>query len=165
MGPGGRGRAGDPGPHEQRQGGNFCPAETPADGSAAREPALAVRGPTAHLAWIDETGSGSGVFYRRGDLPRNASGGNVPASFALGQSYPNPTNGFAFIGLDVPVASTAAIAFYNVLGELVLTVGPKSYEPGRYLEPVDVGALASGVYFYRFTAPGFESARKMVVLR
>ena len=121
---------------------------------------------TAHLAWIDENGLESGIFYRRGDLPRNTSGGGTPPrAFALRQSYPNPTNGFAFIGFDIPVPASAAIGIYNVLGELVLSVGEKTYGPGRYLEPVDVGELPSGIYFYRLSAPGFESVKKMVVLR
>ncbi|HLF14087.1 MAG TPA: hypothetical protein VI932_04285, partial [Bacteroidota bacterium] len=115
------------------QGENFCPVMYPAGGSAAGEPSLVVLDSAAHLAWIAE----AGVFYRRGILPRNTSGGGLPpASFALGQSYPNPTNGFAFIGFEIPVPAPAAIGIYNVLGELVHSVGPKSYAPGRYVEPV-----------------------------
>ncbi len=145
---------------------NFCPAAFPADGPAAREPALALADSTMHLAWVDEVGRGSGIYYRNGFLPRDTSGGNLPpGSFALKPSYPNPTNGFAYIGFDIPVAADAALTIYNVLGELVLTIGPKFYGPGRYLEPVDVGGLPSGVYFYRLITPGFATARKMVVLR
>jgi hypothetical protein len=145
---------------------SFCPEVTPGGGDDAREPVIAVRDSIVHVAWIDESGGGLEVFYRNGLLPARASGGDIPpASFALKQSYPNPTNGFAFIGFDVPATAPVSIGVYSVLGELVMRLATRTYAPGRYVEPVDVGSLPSGVYFYRLSAPGFDASGKMVILR
>lgn len=148
------------------RGESFCPVMFPAPGSAAREPSVIVRDSIVHVAWIDDGAGRSGVAYRRGTMPPNPAGGSTPpSSFALKQSYPNPTNGFAFIGFDVPAPSTAAIVIYNVLGEFVFSTGVRSYGPGRYVERVDVGELPSGVYFYRLEGSGLREFRKMIVVR
>ncbi len=148
------------------RGESFCPAMLPASGAGAREPVVVVRDSTLHAAWIDDAAGRGGVTYRRGGMPRNPGGGNAPpSSFVLKQSYPNPTNGVAFIGFDVPAASTAALVIYNVLGEVVFSPPLKSYPPGRYEERVDVGGWPSGVYFYRLAGTGAGTFKKLVVVR
>lgn len=147
-------------------GGTWCPSTAPAGGDSAREPALAVADSTAHLAWIDEPGGRGGVFYRRGSLPGNpGADGSPPSSFALRQSYPNPTNGTAVIEFDLPAAADVTLELFNVLGELVMELPARRYGPGRYAEHLEVGRLASGVYLYRLSAAGFAGTGRMVVLR
>jgi hypothetical protein len=147
-------------------GATFCPAVSPDGGESAREPALAIFDSTVHIAWIDETGGESGIFYRKGGIPRDVSGnGGLPSSFALRQSYPNPTNGIAVIGFDVAAEAEIIVKIYNVLGEIVMTPAAGRYGRGRYEVPVDVGPLPSGVYLYRLTAPSFEGVGKIVVVR
>lgn len=148
------------------RGETFCADFFTAGSPGAREPALAVRDSGAHLVWIDEGGSIGGVYYRRGSLPRNpAAGGSPPSTYALLQSWPNPVNGLARIAFDLPEPARASISLYDVLGALVWEMPAREYPAGRHVEAVDVGGLASGVYFYRLSAPGFTQVRTLVVLR
>jgi hypothetical protein len=145
-------------------GGTFCPAVSPDSGETAKEPAIALVDTVLHLAWIGEPGGVCGIFYRNGIIPRSAKS-NLPTVFALRQSYPNPTNGTARISFDLPADAEVTVRVYNVLGEVLMTPARGKFARGRYEVPVDVGPLASGVYFYRLTAPGFEGVGRMVVLR
>jgi hypothetical protein len=147
-------------------GGTFCPIVSPDGSESAKEPALALTDSTLHMVWIDEPDGVGGLFYRRGNLPRAGPGnGDFPTSYALRQSYPNPTNGLAVIGFDVPAEAVVIVRIYNVLGVLLMTVAEGTYGRGHFEVPVEVGGMPSGIYFYRLTAPGFEGVGKMVVMR
>ena len=98
-------------------------------------------------------------------------GREVPESFILYQNIPNPFNPVTVIHYAVPAGGgKITLTIYNVNGQLVKTLvdgvqtaGSKSVSwsgndnRGRQ--------VASGVYIYRMTAPGFEEMRKMVLLR
>jgi hypothetical protein len=145
---------------------SFCPEITPGGGSGAREPVASLGDSTIRLAWVDHSGGLPGVYFREGALP--PTGGIVetpPAEYTLRQSYPNPTNGVAIIAFEVPDNSEIGLDLYNVLGERVRILAGGPYGVGRYAVRVDVSGLPSGVYFYRLTAAGHESMKKMVVLR
>ncbi len=148
------------------EGETFCPEMDPAGSPGAREPATSLTDSTLHLSWVDHSGAAPGVYYREGEL--RGGGGNVdipPSEFALRQSYPNPTNGVALIPFDVPVGTGIELELYNVLGERVRVLAGGVFATGRYVVPVNVSELPSGVYFYRLTAAGFDSMKKMIVLR
>jgi hypothetical protein len=98
-------------------------------------------------------------------------GQTVPAAFALTQNYPNPFNPSTVIGYDVPAGGGAvAIRIYDVGGRLVRTLVNGVETPGRktveWHGRDDRGnTVATGVYFYQMTAPGFERTRKMVLVK
>ena len=99
----------------------------------------------------------------------NAQG--MPTAFGLSQNVPNPFNPTTAIQYDVPAGGgTVTLRIYYVGGRLVRTLvdgvetaGNKSVAwQGRD----DRGQMvATGVYFYRMTAPGFEKTRKMLLLK
>jgi hypothetical protein len=99
----------------------------------------------------------------------NAEG--LPTAFALAQNVPNPFNPSTVIRYDVPGGGGGVtLRIYDVGGRLVRTLvdgfeaaGRKSVE---WRGQNDRGEMvATGVYFYRMTAPGFERTRKMVLLK
>jgi hypothetical protein len=91
--------------------------------------------------------------------------------FRLGQNAPNPFNPSTTIYYDVPDGGgTVTMSIYDVSGRLVRTL-IDGYRPGGAGSVVWNGLndhgqpLASGIYFYRMSAPGFIEMKKMVLLR
>jgi hypothetical protein len=92
-------------------------------------------------------------------------------SFELCDASPNPFNPTTLIRFSVPDGGGyVTLRIYDVAGKLVRilvdgdqTAGDKRVTwSGRN----DDGRLvATGVYFYRMTAPGFEQTKKIVLLR
>ena len=95
----------------------------------------------------------------------------IPATFALGQNVPNPFNPATVIRYDVPAGGgDVSLRIYDVGGRLVRTLVDGVETPGEksvtWNARNDRGhRVASGVYFYRLTAPGFEMTKKMVLLQ
>lgn len=100
-----------------------------------------------------------------------AGGTDLPAHFDLYQNVPNPFNPVTTIRYDVPdVDGMVSLRIYDVGGRLVrvLFEGPAS--PGtrsvRWNGLNNAGEpVASGIYICRLTGPGFETTRKMVLVR
>ncbi len=95
----------------------------------------------------------------------------APRTSALGQNYPNPFNPVTTIEYDVASAGNVIINIYDVTGALVRTLVDAQHAPGHYTAPwngVDRrgNAVGSGVFFYRMSAPGYQSqTRQMVLLK
>ena len=94
----------------------------------------------------------------------------LPITFALGQNYPNPFNPTTTISYDVPASGGhVTLRVYDVSGRLVRTLadGPTHGNEDCHLGwPSNNGQqVATGVYFYRMTAPGFQMTRKMVMMK
>lgn len=98
----------------------------------------------------------------------DASG--LPTRFALYAAYPNPTRGALTLRYDVPAAGgRVALRVYDVRGRLVRTLLDASDAPGRKQltwdrrddQGRDVGA---GIFLVKMSAPGFDRARKVIVL-
>jgi hypothetical protein len=90
---------------------------------------------------------------------------------ALSQAYPNPFNPVTKIAYSVVEAGTVTIEVYNVAGKVVRTLLDTELDAGTAGHVIWDGTdnagdrCGSGVYFYRITAPGFESSRKMLMLK
>lgn len=113
------------------------------------------------IAWIDSQVT---------NIPKPVTA-EVPASYQLGQSYPNPFNPSTTITYQVPRQSDVRIEIYNTLGQQIRMLLNDRKEPGAY-EAVwdgrnDSGAqVGSGVYLYRMVVEGdFVQTRKMILLK
>jgi hypothetical protein len=92
--------------------------------------------------------------------------GELPSEFDLGQNYPNPFNPSTTIAISIPAATVGTLEIYDVRGVKVGSVFEnQSLDAGKHLVRVSASSLASGVYLYRFIAPGFSQTRKMVVVK
>ena len=94
----------------------------------------------------------------------------IPKTFALYQNVPNPFNPATTIRYNVPGGGDVTLRIYDVTGALVRTLIDGAQTPGEqhvtWHGDDDTGRhVASGVYFYRLTAPGFSKTRKMVLLQ
>ncbi|MEE2995482.1 MAG: S8 family serine peptidase [Gemmatimonadota bacterium] len=95
---------------------------------------------------------------------------NIPASFRLAQSRPNPFNPSTTIEYDLPRTEQVVIRIYDILGREVRTLVNERQAAGFY-EVVWHGrnqqgqAVGSGVYLYTLNAGDFLQSRKMTLLK
>ena len=94
----------------------------------------------------------------------------IPAEYALTQNYPNPFNPSTTISYDLADGSDVRLEIYNIMGQLVKTLVSEQQAAGRYRvvwNGQDTGTrqVASGVYFYRLQADGFQAVKKLMLLK
>ncbi|MGQ9533909.1 MAG: FlgD immunoglobulin-like domain containing protein [bacterium] len=83
---------------------------------------------------------------------------------------PNPTKGTVRINYAVPHHAKVSLKVYNCLGQIVRTLVEAEQNPGFYTViwdgKDDIGRkLASGIYFYQFTADKFTDTKKAILLK
>jgi len=103
-------------------------------------------------------------------VPLTTDAEEIPLVFNLFQNYPNPFNPVTTIDYSIPGKTTVDLTIYDVSGRRVRTLVSGKHLPGGYSVVWDGRndggrPVATGVYFYRLTAGGNNSVRKMVVLR
>jgi VCBS repeat-containing protein len=108
-----------------------------------------------------ESTDGSASFYK----PATVTSGTVQQVQLLG-TFPNPARSQATVRFAVPEGKAADVTLrlYDLLGRQVQTVR-RAADAGRHELQLDVGGLASGVYFLRLGADGTVETRKMTVVR
>jgi hypothetical protein len=94
----------------------------------------------------------------------------VPKSFSLEQSYPNPFNPTTQIRYGLPQSSPVRITVHNMLGQEVAVLVDGVQEAGfhevRWNGRNAVGSpVGSGVFFYRIQSGTFTDIKKMVLLK
>ncbi len=102
----------------------------------------------------------------------NASGEQTPGRIATQTSteyslsnYPNPFNPTTTISYNLSTSGHVTVKIYDILGREVKTLVNEDESPGHHNAVFDASRLASGVYFYRLTAPGIAQVKKMVVTK
>ena len=100
------------------------------------------------------------------------AGQDLPKFYSLGQNYPNPWNPSTTITYTLPERSRVSVKIYNTVGQLIATLENGSQFPGRQSVVWNNTGIASGVYFYRFTAVSetnpsraYSEVRKMTLLK
>ncbi len=86
-------------------------------------------------------------------------------SFDLAQNYPNPFNPSTLIRFTVPQSGHVALTLHDVTGRNVMTILDRAMEAGSYSAQVSAAELAGGVYFYRLTASGRTTTKKMMLVK
>jgi hypothetical protein len=89
----------------------------------------------------------------------------VPNEFNLYPCYPNPFNPSTVISYFVPHQSKLCLDIYNILGQRITTLYNGTRIAGQHRVIWDASDIASGIYFCRMSAPGFQSIRKMVLIK
>jgi hypothetical protein len=93
------------------------------------------------------------------------------AGLVLHQNTPNPFNPTTSILFDVPASgAVVTLRVYDANGQLVRTLADGLQAGGERRVTWDGrndsgDPVATGVYFYRLSAPGFQQTKKMVLLK
>jgi hypothetical protein len=85
--------------------------------------------------------------------------------FKLEQNYPNPFNPSTKISWQSPVSSHQSLKIFDILGNEVATLVDEYKPAGIYNVQFTMNNLASGIYFYRFTAGSFAQTKKMILIK
>jgi hypothetical protein len=93
------------------------------------------------------------------------SAGKPPVEAALRKPYPNPAGQQATLEYALPEARETTIVAYDVLGRKVATLLEGEREAGRHQLQVETQRFASGVYFVRMRAEGFQQTRRITILK
>jgi flagellar hook assembly protein FlgD len=85
-------------------------------------------------------------------------------------AYPNPFNPGTTVFFQLKSPGGVQIVVYDAVGRVVRTLVSEAYPAGSHrveFDGRDDGGrrLASGVYFYRFEAPGASVTKKLVLLK
>lgn len=111
--------------------------------------------------------TGDGVWIRplQQIMMQADSAVTVPSNFILYQNYPNPFNPTTTISYRLLHAGDVTMKVYDVLGRLITTLTRGLQQAGTHTVVFNGSDFASGVYFYRLTAPGTDLTRKMMLIK
>lgn len=143
---------------------SYLEVVNPVTNNYSGEPSVMMRGNRLHAVWYEQTPSGQEIFYRSAIVKANPVL-TPPTSFALRHNYPNPVNATTIIEFTLSQQSQIELALFDLLGRKVITVLSDERRAGRYSVELDLGGLASGVYYYRLTTPAISEVKKMLLIR
>ena len=94
----------------------------------------------------------------------------VPRSVSLAQNAPNPFNPMTTISFALPTAQNVRLAVYAINGKRIATLVDGVMAQGDHdviwAGQDDSGRpVASGAYFYRLDAEGFNQTKRMMLLK
>jgi FG-GAP-like repeat/Secretion system C-terminal sorting domain len=88
----------------------------------------------------------------------------VPQSFAVSHSFPNPFNASTQLTVTLPETSHLDVVVYNITGQQAAELANGQFNAGRHTLTFDASNLASGLYFMQATVPGHLYATQKVML-
>ena len=65
----------------------------------------------------------------------------------------------------MPNEGYATLKVFDILGREITTLAQGIYKQGTYRLPWNIGGIASGVYYCKFTSGSYTLTRKMMVIR
>lgn len=80
-------------------------------------------------------------------------------------NYPNPFNPSTTIRYQIINPGHVSLVVYDYLGREIATLVNKEQGSGQYSVSFNASDLASGIYFYRIQANGFNSVKKMILTK
>ncbi len=88
-----------------------------------------------------------------------------PDDYQLNQNYPNPFNPTTEITFSTPQDGKILLEVYDLQGKKVATLVNGQRNAGFHSITFDASQLPSGLYFYKIEANGFQSTKKMSLLK
>jgi len=100
----------------------------------------------------------------------NAGDNGLPTQFTLDSAYPNPFNPATTIKYATPRTGMVTLKIYNLAGRHVRTLVDGQKTAGFHSIMWDGTdhkgrGVASGAYYYRLQADGFEETHKMLLVK
>ncbi len=119
--------------------------------------------------WTDQRAGGSNqeIYTAVIDLSVgiNPISTKTPENYSLSQNYPNPFNPVTKIKFDIKKSGFVKLMVYDSRGSLISELVNGNYNAGTYEVTFDASKLSSGVYFYKLQTGGFESIKKMMLIK
>ena len=112
--------------------------------------------------WLGVVG---GVLIYDIDTAIYQNNNSLPQNYILLRNYPNPFNCSTTIVFELNKPDYVSLSVYNSNGQKVATLVDSHMSVGEHSAKFDGRGLASGMYFYRFEAGGFEKSGKMILVK
>ncbi len=90
---------------------------------------------------------------------------SIPIKFSLSPVYPNPFNSTTTIEYTLPHASEITLSLYNLSGRKVKTLVNGRMQAGVHQTILDVGDMASGLYFVKLAEVGQSVTQKIMLVK
>ena len=88
-----------------------------------------------------------------------------PATYVVGDAFPNPFNPTTNISLELTTSADISVKVYNLMGQLVDVIAEGSYSPSTYNWTWNAENLASGVYLVKTQVGSDVSTQKVMLLK
>ena len=89
----------------------------------------------------------------------------TPGQYRLGQNYPNPFNPNTTIEYNIAKSGRVKIELFDISGKKILDIVDEIEKAGNKKINVNLGHLASGIYFYTLTFNNLKATKKMLMVR
>lgn len=93
------------------------------------------------------------------------SASSLPQNYFFKPLFPNPSNGDAIIEYEMPNDGYVSLIVFDSLGREISILAQGMYSRGVHRFSWNIGDLASGVYYCKFTSGSYTKTQKMVVIR
>ena len=90
---------------------------------------------------------------------------SMPASFNLGQAYPNPFNPTTSLDIELSFDSNVSIAVYNVMGQMVSVLHDGNMTSGMHSLTWDASNLSSGMYIIKAEVADEVLSQKVMLVK
>ncbi len=116
---------------------------------------------------IKDSQHGKPIRYARNDVVVGSAVivEALPERSSLTSVHPNPFNSFTLIEYLLAESGIVTIVLCDTQGRIVAQIFEGNREAGRYMERVDGGELAAGLYFLRMNAGKYLSMTRIVLLK
>jgi hypothetical protein len=88
-----------------------------------------------------------------------------PATFVVGEAFPNPFNPSTNISLELTASADISVKVYNLMGQLVSVIAEGSYSPNTYNWTWNAENLASGAYLVKTQVGSDVNTQKVMLLK
>jgi hypothetical protein len=89
----------------------------------------------------------------------------IPATYELGNNYPNPFNPSTTITYALPARSHVTLTVFNTLGQVVGELVNDNVDAGHHSVVFNAKDLSSGIYLYRMETSNWVDVKKLVLLK
>lgn len=97
--------------------------------------------------------------------PTNVVPNEIPIKYSLSQNFPNPFNPTTDLVYALNKPGNVLLTVYDGMGRVVSTLVNEYQTAATYRVSFDGSNLPSGVYYYSLKTNGFETTRKMTLMK
>ncbi len=112
---------------------------------------------TDSVTWLIDVVDPRDVSYDTDDL--------LPESISLSTPFQNPFNSMLRVDYDLPEVADVMLSVYDLYGRSVVELVSGRAQAGFHTVAFNGTGLASGVYLLRYSAAGYASQMKVVLVK
>ena len=112
---------------------------------------------------IDSSSSFSFSLYYEGTSAIGDE--NIPETYELSDSYPNPFNPITYIEYALPESEFITLSVYDINGKLIEVLDSGNKLAGYYKVYWNATYVPSGTYFITLVSPQYKATKKVSLIK